>query len=68
MSFQKNEAKNRSIMRYAPKEKIYAWTMALTSRINIAIGIGIVGHAKFYERLFGAMGFQMTALSFSALQ
>jgi hypothetical protein len=27
-----------------------------------------VGHAKFYERLFGAMGFQMTALSFSALQ
>jgi hypothetical protein len=68
MSSQKNEAMNGSIMRYAPKEKMYARTMALTSWINIAIGIDCVGHTKFYEQLFRAMGFQKTALTFSGLQ
>jgi hypothetical protein len=68
MSSQQNEAMNRSIMRYAPKEKKYAQTVALTSRINISIGVDCVGHAKCYERLFGAMGFRMTALPFSDLQ
>jgi hypothetical protein len=60
MSSQKNEAMNKSIMRYVPKEKTYARSMALTSQINIAIGIDCVGHAVFYERLFRAMGFQYT--------
>ena len=46
MSSQKNEAMNKSIMRYAPKDKTYARTMALTWRINLAIGIDCVGHAK----------------------
>jgi hypothetical protein len=36
-------------MRYAPKEKTNGWMMALTSRVNIAIGIDCVGHAEFYE-------------------
>jgi hypothetical protein len=58
MHSQKNEAMNRSIMRYCPKEKTSCRTMALTSRINIAIGIDTVGHSKFYENLFDAMKFQ----------
>jgi hypothetical protein len=42
--------------------------MALTSWIDMSIGINCVGHAKFYEQLFGAMGFQKTALTFSFLR
>jgi hypothetical protein len=68
MSSQKNEAMNKSIMRYAPKDKTYARTMTLTSRINIAIGIDCIGHARYYERLFRTMNFRHTALTFSGLQ
>jgi hypothetical protein len=42
--------------------------MALTSRINIAIGIDTLGHSKFYENLFHAMKFQHTELTCSGLQ
>jgi hypothetical protein len=68
MSSQKNEAMNRSIMRYAPKDKTYSRTMALTSRINISIGIDCIGHAEYYERLFRAMKFTATQLTFSGLR
>jgi hypothetical protein len=68
MSSQKNEAMNRSIMRYAPKDKTYGRTMALTSRINIAIGIDCVGHPEYYERLFKAMHFGITELTYSGLR
>jgi hypothetical protein len=68
MNSQKNEAMNRSIMRYAPKEKTYCATMALTSRINMAISIDSLGHSKYYERLFQAMQFAPTELTFSGLR
>jgi hypothetical protein len=61
MSSQKNEAMNRSIMRYAPKDRMYARTMSLTSRINLSVGIDCIGHAKYYERLFGRMRFRHTS-------
>jgi hypothetical protein len=66
MSSQKNEAINRGIMRYAPKDKTYCRTMALTSRINIAISTDCVGHAEYYE-LFKVMRFRCTALTFSGI-
>jgi hypothetical protein len=68
MSSQKNEAMNKSIMRYAPKDKTYARTMSLTSRINLSIGIDCVGHAEYYQRLFSSMLFRHTALTFSGLR
>jgi hypothetical protein len=68
MSSQKNKAMNQSIMRYAPKDKTYCRTMALTSRVNIAIGVDCVGHAQYYGRVFTAMGFQRTELTFSGLR
>jgi hypothetical protein len=52
MSSQKNKAMNKSNMRYAPKDKMHAQTMALTSQINLAIGINCMGHAMYCERLF----------------
>ncbi len=68
MSSQKNEAMNKSIMRYAPKEKTYARTMSLTSRVNMAVGIDCIGHGKYYERLFATMHFKPTELTFSGLR
>jgi hypothetical protein len=68
MHSQKNEAMNRSIMRYCPKEKTYSRTMTLTSRINLAISIDTLGHAKYYEDLFAAMEFNNTQLTFSGLR
>jgi hypothetical protein len=68
MHSQKNEAMNQSIMRYCPKEKTYCRSMALTSRINIAIGIDTLGHSKFYENLFDVMKFQHTELTCSGLR
>jgi hypothetical protein len=55
-------------MRYAPKDGMYCQSMALTSQINVAIGINFVGHAIFSERLFKTMGFKRTALTFSGLR
>jgi hypothetical protein len=59
------KARDRSIMSYCPKEKTYSRTMALTSMINIMIGIDTLGYAKFYDELFAAMQFSNTQLTFS---
>ncbi len=68
MSSQKNKAMNKSIMRFAPKDKTYARMMSLTSRINLAIGIDCVGHGKYCEILFLNMRFHPTELTFSGLR
>jgi hypothetical protein len=68
MHSQKNEAMNKSVMRYAPKEKTFCRSMALTSRISTSIGIDTLGHAKFFEDLFFEMKFHTTELTFSGLR
>jgi hypothetical protein len=68
MHSQNNEAINRSIMRYCPKEKTFCRSMGLTSRINIAIGVDTLGHAESYKKLFKAMNFQPTKLTNSGLR
>jgi hypothetical protein len=68
MHSQKNEAMNKSIMRYCPKEKTYCRTMSLTWRINLAISIDSLGHATLYEELFEKMDFTPTELTFSGLR
>jgi hypothetical protein len=68
MNSQKNEAMNRSIMRYIPKDKTYSQTMALTSCLNLAIFIDSLGHAEYFKRLFGAMKFRATEPTFSGLR
>jgi hypothetical protein len=42
--------------------------MALTSCLNLAILIDSLGHAEYFERLFGAMKFCATDLTFSDLK
>jgi hypothetical protein len=68
MSSQKNEAMNKSLMRYVPKDKTYCRTMSLTSRLNLAISIDTLGHAEYFIRLFRAMKFRLTELTFSGLR
>jgi hypothetical protein len=60
MHSQKNEAMNKSLMRYSPKEKTYCRTMSLTWRINLGISIDTLGHAQFFEELFAEMVFTLT--------
>jgi hypothetical protein len=64
MHLQKNEAMNKSIMRYCPKDKTLCRTMVLTSRIHLAIGIDTLGHQSF----FSTMGFTRTRVTFSGLR
>jgi hypothetical protein len=68
MYLQKNEATNKSIMRYCPKDKTFCKTMVLTSRIHLAIGIDRLGHASFFEEIFCSMGFTATDVTFSGLR
>jgi hypothetical protein len=66
-SSQKNEAMNKSLMRYVPKDKTYCKTMSLTSRLSIAISIDTLGHSEYFLRLFRSMKFRTTELTFSGL-
>jgi hypothetical protein len=60
MNSQKNEAMNKSITRYIPKDKTYARTMALTSCLILAVSIDSLGHVTYYERFFAHMQFRHT--------
>jgi hypothetical protein len=68
MYSQKNEAMNKSIMRYCPKDKTLCRTMVLTSWIHLAIGIDSLGHQSFFEEVFSTMGFTRTHVTFSGLR
>jgi hypothetical protein len=68
MHSQKNEAMNKSIMRYCPEDKTLCRTMVLTSRIHLVIGIDTLGHQSFFEEVFSSMGFTRTHVTFSGLR
>jgi hypothetical protein len=53
---QKNEAFNKSVAKYAPKDRTYSMTMSLTTRVGIAAGVSILGWKGYWERVFAAMG------------
>jgi hypothetical protein len=68
MHSQKNEAMNKSIMRYCPKDKTLCRTMVLTSRIHLAIGIDTLGHQSFFEEVFSSLGFTWTHVTSTGLR
>ncbi len=68
MHSQKNEAMNKSIMRYCPKDKTLCRTMVLTSRIHLAIGIDTLGHESIFKEVFRSMGFTSTHVTFTGLR
>ncbi len=68
MSSQKNEAMNKSLMRYIPKDKTLCKTMSLTSRLGIAISIDTLGHLEYFLRLSLALKFRTTELTMSGLR
>jgi hypothetical protein len=65
MHSQKNEAMNKNIMRYCPKDKTLCRKMVLTSRIHLAIGMDRLGHKSFFEEVFSTMGSTRTHVTFS---
>ena len=44
-----NEAMNRSVSSFAPKDRTYARTMSLETRVSIAAGVQICGHYEFWR-------------------
>ena len=49
---QTNEALNRVIAKYAPKDRTYSTTMSLSNRIAIVTGIHNDGHHAFWTNVF----------------
>ena len=49
---QANEALNRSVSAYAPKDRTYSKTESLMTRVDIAAAIHNVGHETFWRRIF----------------
>jgi hypothetical protein len=68
MHSQKNEAMNKSIMRYCPKNKTLCRMTVLTSRIHLAIGINTLGHQGFFEEVFSSFGLTWTHVTFTGLR
>ena len=51
-STQINEAMNNSVASYAPKSRTYSTTNSLEARVNIAGATQVIGHKKFWTKIF----------------
>ena len=56
---QTNEALNQSIAKYAPKNKFLGSTMALTHRVNVAVGVHNLGNQTFYQSIYTELELNM---------
>ena len=56
---QLNESMNQVIAKYAPKNKSFGTSMALTHRVSVAIGIHNYGHYKFWTEVFNDLQIDM---------
>ena len=53
---QSNEAMNKSVSAFAPKEKTFSKTESLDTRVGIAAGIQILGYHDFWVLIFEDYG------------
>ena len=53
-----NEAMNRSVSSFAPKDRTFCRTMSLQTRVSIAAGVQILGHYRFWKEVLAAHGIQ----------
>jgi hypothetical protein len=67
-SSQKNEAMNKSITRYVPKDSTFSESKSLASRIDLAIGVDSVGHPEYYQRLFDKMTIKLPGITKRVLE
>ena len=56
-----NEAMNRSVSAFAPKDRTFCRSMSLTTRISIAAGVQLVGHYKYWEMMLERQGIKMSS-------
>ena len=54
-----NEAMNRSVSSFAPKDRTFCRTMSLETRISIAAGVQICGHYTFWRLVLEKHGIIM---------
>ena len=55
-----NEAMNRSISSFAPKDRTFSRTMSLNTRVCIAVGVNILGHYEFWKKVLDRLGVKMS--------
>jgi len=60
---QKNEALNKSVTKYAPKDREYSGTMSLETRILTAAAVCNIGLDDFYQQVFKGLGIQCKDLT-----
>jgi hypothetical protein len=53
---QKNEAMNKKVSKYAPKNRTYSRTLSLRSRVCMAVGTDGAGTKRFFEKVFREAG------------
>ena len=54
-----NEAMNRSVSAFAPKDRTFCRTMSLETRVGIAAAVQIVGHYQFWNMVLDKFGITM---------
>jgi len=57
---QKNEAMNKSITAYSPKDRVYSKSKSLRYRICVAIGVNSVGMEEYWSTVFGVVGVKVS--------
>ena len=55
-----NEAMNRSVSSFAPKDRTFCRTMSLQTRVSIAAGVQILGHYEFWNQVLTELGLTMS--------
>jgi hypothetical protein len=64
---QKNEALNRMVMQFAPKETQYSTTESLHGRVSRVVGIDSLGNVDYYTRLYKRCGILVSTSAAGAL-
>ena len=54
-----NEAMNRSVSAFTPKDRTFCRTMSLETRVGIAAAVQIVGHYQFWNMVLDKFGITM---------
>ena len=55
---QKNESMNLVVAKYAPKNRTYAKSISLQTRVHVAVGVSIVRKQKFWSEVCRELGFE----------
>jgi hypothetical protein len=61
-------AMNKSVIKYAPKDRSYCHTMSTSSRTHVAAGVDSVSYFVYFSRVICELGFQLPTLTWKSLE